>query len=416
MQNEDQYKYGVEKWTKGPPKPALVAVNEAERLRQDGNEAFRGGDAAAALEKYREAISLLETFAYGRSPNAAQWDPERLDPLRRLLRLNASACYLKQSVWDGASYFASLVLADGVDRDAAGRAKALYRRAQARVGRREYTGAIADLEEALRCGGNTAELRALLADSRRKDAAQHASEQRVYKQMLSGLANANAEEEQKPLTKPDQQPQPQTKPHPTANDKRVAELQGKLAKTVELAGTAAGPDTSLVLQVAQLEGQLDRIECDLHEVLMKQVRCGRLVNLKEVREDLTGWHELSQRPTDSLSLSERVAIAKEVKETRDLLESSATTVEQSGTLRDSLTTMEREYMAMLSELREDATRAVHEGEPGAEALCDRLEKARHRVDAIVGQFRYRAVLEEVQAVLYKLMGATSVPAGTAEHV
>jgi peptidyl-prolyl isomerase D len=145
----------------------------ASELKDIGNKAFKAGDVAAALGKYLKGVRYLDEAddppAQGpldassdeeEGPGFLDKDPppaplppaevlsKQMDTLRFTLLSNAALMQVKQDEWAGAIKSASAALAVD-DQPAAARAKALYRRALARSGRKADAEALADLEEAM---------------------------------------------------------------------------------------------------------------------------------------------------------------------------------------------------------------------------------------------------------------------------
>lgn len=122
-----------------------VAKISAE-LKEFGNKAFKAGDLELGIEKYQKALRYL-----------AQWstpedkDPEDLWPTLQQLRFtmhsNSALLYNKQGNARDAAQSATKALAiEGIaGKD---RAKALFRRAQAKVVTKDDEGAVGDLVEA----------------------------------------------------------------------------------------------------------------------------------------------------------------------------------------------------------------------------------------------------------------------------
>jgi len=120
----------------------------ATTLKDLGNAAFKSGDQKLGIEKYLKGLRYLHEY-----PEPLESDPADLGPklnaLKISLYLNAALLQNKVGQSTEAAESASKALEiDGItDKD---KAKALYRRAQARIVKKNEEDALKDLEQALK--------------------------------------------------------------------------------------------------------------------------------------------------------------------------------------------------------------------------------------------------------------------------
>ncbi|KIX07199.1 peptidyl-prolyl cis-trans isomerase D [Rhinocladiella mackenziei CBS 650.93] len=120
-------------------------------LKEFGNKAFKAGDVETGIEKYQKGLRYLNEY-----PAANETDPKDLqnnmDHLRFTLHSNSALLANKAKRYDEAQKWATFGI-DATPKDAkdTDKAKAYFRRAQARV-------ALKDLEEALKDYGQAAQL------------------------------------------------------------------------------------------------------------------------------------------------------------------------------------------------------------------------------------------------------------------
>ncbi|KAF2110825.1 peptidyl-prolyl cis-trans isomerase 1 [Lophiotrema nucula] len=150
---EDQTKQG-EEWT------GAEIVKIASELKDLGNSAFKAGDLKLGLAKYQKGLRYLHEY-----PTLLDNDPkelgEKLSSLKIILYSNSALLENKLGEHSAAADSATKALeGEGItDKD---KAKAYFRRAQARIGRRNEEEALADLEEAKKYApGDAAVLREL---------------------------------------------------------------------------------------------------------------------------------------------------------------------------------------------------------------------------------------------------------------
>lgn len=138
----------------------------ATELKDMGNNVFKSGDIELGLDKYQKALRYLAVH-----PIPEDNDPINLwtdmQTLRFVLHSNSALLHNKQKNWRDAQEEADKALArEGVDGKE--RAKALYRRATAKIGLRDDESAVADLTAANECmPGDAAVLRDMEAAKQR---------------------------------------------------------------------------------------------------------------------------------------------------------------------------------------------------------------------------------------------------------
>jgi len=120
----------------------------AKDIKDLGNKAYKSSDWTVALKKYQKALRYLNE-----SGDPVEGDPETLAKdiasLRFALNNNSAQVQIKLKDFAGAIKSATSAL-DVADQSAEARAKALYRRAEARTERKADEDALLDLEEALK--------------------------------------------------------------------------------------------------------------------------------------------------------------------------------------------------------------------------------------------------------------------------
>lgn len=118
----------------------------ATELKDLGNTAFKKGDLQLGITKYQKALRYLHEY-----PVPLDNDPPTLGPALNALKVslysNSALLQNKTSNWVDAAESATkaLEIAGISEKD---KAKALFRRAQARIGKKNDDEALVDLEEA----------------------------------------------------------------------------------------------------------------------------------------------------------------------------------------------------------------------------------------------------------------------------
>ena len=135
----------------------------AADLKDYGNKAFKAGDLDVGIEKYQKALRYLNEY-----PAANDTDPkglqEKLDSLRFTLHSNSALLAIKSKRYDEAQKWAGFAI-DAMPKDAkdADRAKAYYRRGQAKVALKDAEEGLNDYQEAAKYAPGDAAIKADLA-------------------------------------------------------------------------------------------------------------------------------------------------------------------------------------------------------------------------------------------------------------
>ena len=150
----------------------------ATELKEIGNKVFKGGDFALAHAKYEKGLRYAREYM-----EVQEGDPkelgETLTGLRFTLNNNAALMCIKLGDYEGAIKAASDALAvTGASDD--NKAKAYFRRGQARVNKKDEEGAMEDLEEALKLVPNDAAVQRELAAVKKKAAERRQKEKAAY--------------------------------------------------------------------------------------------------------------------------------------------------------------------------------------------------------------------------------------------
>ncbi|KAI6241317.1 AH receptor-interacting protein [Aphelenchoides fujianensis] len=117
-------------------------LERVEKLKEDGNTAFRKGEQKEAIAKYKEALGLLDQLLMLEKPGDVEW--KELDQKNLPLHLNLAQCFLNERKFHEAAESAS----EALKRDETNE-KALFRRAKARIGMWELNAAEEDLKRLL---------------------------------------------------------------------------------------------------------------------------------------------------------------------------------------------------------------------------------------------------------------------------
>lgn len=136
-------------------------MSEDEKLefgaaRKDvGSNLFRAGRLHMALERYKKVINL---FAY--IDNMKEENKTKAKDLKKVCELNSAACQLKFKEFSEVKKHC-----DNVLKDDSANAKALYRRAQAHLGLKNFQDCIADVKKHLEVEPKSREARALFKEA-----------------------------------------------------------------------------------------------------------------------------------------------------------------------------------------------------------------------------------------------------------
>ena len=165
--------------------PEKIAA--AENAKQAGNAKFKAGQFAAAIKKYSRALNFVE-YDSGFGAEAKAQAAE----LKKACNLNLAAARLRTKDWKGAVTAADKVLEnDGLN------AKALYRRAQARLALQDFVEAERDARVALAEDPAASDLK-LLFEKIKKEAASYDKKQaKTFSNLFGRMAAMEAAEERK---------------------------------------------------------------------------------------------------------------------------------------------------------------------------------------------------------------------------
>lgn len=173
-----------ESWEMDEPEKLAAAATHKDA----GNAKFKAGAHGAAAKKYARAASFIEyDSGFSAASKSAAAD------LKKALHLNLAAARLKLGDWAGAAAACDKVL----DRDGLN-AKALYRRAQARLGTRDFVEAERDARAAASASGpGAADARALLSRVKREAATYDKQQRAAFSNMFGRLAKLEEKEAKK---------------------------------------------------------------------------------------------------------------------------------------------------------------------------------------------------------------------------
>ena len=159
-------------------------IATAEKVKNVGNDAYKGGKLGLAAKKYLKALQYIE---YDQS--FADEEKARTKKIKLSLYLNGAAVTIKQKDWSKAVTDSTKAL-----NSERGNEKALYRRAQASCELEEYDEAERDIKELLEKDENHKEAKALLAKVKRCKVAQAKKDAKVFGGMFSKLGGLYKDE------------------------------------------------------------------------------------------------------------------------------------------------------------------------------------------------------------------------------
>jgi peptidyl-prolyl isomerase D len=150
----------------------------ATELKEIGNKVFKGGDFALALAKYEKGLRYAREYMELQDGDPKELG-ETLTALRFTLNNNAALMCIKLGDYEGAIKAASgaLEVTGASDQN---KAKAYFRRGQARVNKKDEEGAMEDLEEALKLSPNDVAVHRELAAVKKKAAERRQKEKVAY--------------------------------------------------------------------------------------------------------------------------------------------------------------------------------------------------------------------------------------------
>lgn len=154
-------------------------------LKDYGNKAFKAGDLEIGIEKYQKALRYLNEY-----PAANDNDPKdlqsNLDSLRFTLHSNSALLANKAKRWDEGRKWAGFAV-DAIPKDAkdTDKAKAYFRRAQARVALKDLEEALKDYEQAAKLAPEDAGIKHELAKTKKTLQDSLKKEKESYKKFFS---------------------------------------------------------------------------------------------------------------------------------------------------------------------------------------------------------------------------------------
>lgn len=135
----------------------------AADLKDFGNKAFKAGDIETGIEKYQKGLRYLSEY----SPPTGDESPElkaNVDSLRFVLHNNSAMLANKAKRYqEGQKWATSAIDSSNKNTSNTDKAKAYYRRAQARVGLKDLEDAVSDLEQATTLAPQDAAIKSELA-------------------------------------------------------------------------------------------------------------------------------------------------------------------------------------------------------------------------------------------------------------
>ncbi|CCX06772.1 peptidyl-prolyl cis-trans isomerase 1 [Pyronema domesticum] len=155
----------------------------ASELKEFGNAAFKKGDLELGIDKYQKALRYLAQW-----PTQEEEDPKDLWPQLQMLRFqmhnNSALLYNKQKNFRDALESADkALLIEGIDGQ--NRAKALFRRGQAKVQLKDDDGAVQDFTEALQSVPNDAAIAQELEAAKNRIAVKKEKQKNALKKFFS---------------------------------------------------------------------------------------------------------------------------------------------------------------------------------------------------------------------------------------
>lgn len=154
-------------------------------LKEFGNKAFKAGDLETGIEKYQKALRYLNEY-----PAASDNDPKdlqsNLDNLRFTLHSNSALLANKSKRYAEAQKWASFAI-DAIPKDAkdTDKAKAYFRRGQARVALKDLEEGLKDFEEAAKLAPEDAAIKAELAKTKKALHDSLKKEKEAYKKFFT---------------------------------------------------------------------------------------------------------------------------------------------------------------------------------------------------------------------------------------
>ena len=151
----------------------------ATELKDMGNAAFKKGDLPLGLKKYQKGLRYLHEYPAPLDSDPADLWPQ-LNALKVSLYSNSALLQNKTAQYGEALESATKALeTEGIsEKD---KAKAYFRRGQAKAGKRNEEEALSDFAEAARCAPGDKAIESARAELKRKVAARKEKEKKAYK-------------------------------------------------------------------------------------------------------------------------------------------------------------------------------------------------------------------------------------------
>jgi peptidyl-prolyl isomerase D len=161
--------------------PELLVI--AGDIKNYGNAAFKQGKYEDAIRKYTKAVRYLqEKPAFDEDDDPAL--PGQFQALKVPLYLNRAACFLKTTSGAPLAERDTTYVIEMEGVQAKDLAKAYYRRGCARVAKGNEEGAVKDLQEARRIGGEDPGVIRELEGAKKRLDAQKAKQRKAYSKMF----------------------------------------------------------------------------------------------------------------------------------------------------------------------------------------------------------------------------------------
>ncbi|ORY08333.1 peptidyl-prolyl cis-trans isomerase D [Clohesyomyces aquaticus] len=151
----------------------------ATALKDLGNSAFKSNNLGLGIQKYQKALRYLSEYPTPLDSDSADLGAS-LNTLKISLYSNSALLQNKMKDWDAANESATKALeVEGLsDKD---KGKAYFRRAQARIGKKNEEDALRDLEEARRFAPGDAAVERELAGVQKRVKERKEKEKKIYK-------------------------------------------------------------------------------------------------------------------------------------------------------------------------------------------------------------------------------------------
>jgi len=157
----------------------------AADLKEFGNKAFKAGDVETGIEKYQKGLRYLNEY-----PTPTDSDPadlkDNMDAIRFTLHNNSAMLANKAKRYQDAQKWATFAIeAANKNTKDTDKAKAYYRRGQARVGQKDFEDAVKDFEEAAKLAPQDAGIKNELAKTKGAVKESEKKEKAAFKKFFS---------------------------------------------------------------------------------------------------------------------------------------------------------------------------------------------------------------------------------------